>query len=95
MTKKIKDSDLLMGMEMMLDYEPTVYGFNGHYYYTNLSEESASITDTTVEDPAFNYDEHELDDEQGKIWVDNSLNENNLEEDQVKWLKKALWLYYY
>ena len=25
---------------------------------------------------------------------DNSLDENNLEENQVKWLKKAIWLYY-
>jgi hypothetical protein len=32
---------------------------------------------------------------QGKIWIDNSLDENNLEEKQAEWLKKALWLYYY
>ena len=28
MKKVIKDSDILRGMEMMLDYEPTVYGFS-------------------------------------------------------------------
>lgn len=88
--KVIKDSDLLMAMEMMVDYEPTVYGHNGHYYYTNLAEESASITEDTP-----NYDEHQLDDTQGKMWIDNSLDEDNLEEKQVEWLKKALWLYYY
>lgn len=88
--KIIKDSDMLRCMEMMLDYEPTVYGYNGHYYYTNLAEESAIIDDHT-----HRFDEHSLDDTQGKIWVDNSLDENNLEESQVKWLKKALWTYYY
>lgn len=88
--KIIKDSDLLRGMEMMVDYEPTVYGFNGHYYYTNLAEESASITENTT-----NYDEHQLDETQGKIWLDNSLDKNNLKEPQVEWIKKALWLYYY
>ena len=90
MKKVIKDSDLLAGMEMMLDYEPVVYGFNGHYYYTNLAEESASITEDTP-----NYDEHQLDSEQGKIWKDNSLDENKLEDSQTEWIKNALWLYYY
>ena len=87
--KLIKDSDLLRGMEMMLDYEPVVYGYSQHYYYTNLSEESAIIDDHT-----HRFDEHSLDDTQGKIWLDNSLDENNLEESQVEYLKKALWMYY-
>ena len=89
MAKRIKDSDLLRAMEMMVDYEPTVYGYNGHYYYTNLSEESAAITEET-----HRYDEHSLDSTQGKMWVDNSLDEGNLEPSQVEWLKKALWTYY-
>ena len=88
--KVIKDSDILRAMEMMVDYEPTVYGYNGHYYYTNLAEESAIIDDHT-----HRFDEHSLDDNQGIIWQDNSLDENNLEEKQVEWLKKAFWLYYY
>ena len=71
-------------------YLPTVYGYNGHYYYTNLSEESAIIDDHT-----HRYDEHSLDDTQGKIWIDNSLDENKLSEAQAEYLKKALWLYYY
>ena len=29
MRKTIKDSDLLSGMLMMVDYEPVVYGFDG------------------------------------------------------------------
>ena len=61
--KIIKDSDLLRGMEMMVDYEPTVYGYNGHYYYTNLSEKSAAIRDDFKR-----FDEHSLDETQGKIW---------------------------
>ena len=89
MAKRIKDRDLLRAMEMMVDYEPTVYGYNGHYYYTNLSEESAAITEET-----HRYDEHSLDSTQGKMWVDNSLDEGNLKPSQVEWLKKALWTYY-
>jgi hypothetical protein len=55
-----------------------------------LAEESAIIDDHT-----HRFDEHSLDDTQGKIWIDNSLDENNLEESQVEYLKKALWLYYF
>ena len=88
--KLIRDRDLLMGMEMMVDYEPVVYGYSQHYYYTNLSEESAIIDDHT-----HRFDEHSLDDVYGKMWKDNSLDENNLEDSQVKYLQNALWLYYY
>lgn len=88
--KVIKDSDLLRGMEMMLDYEPVVYGYSQHYYYTNLAEESAAITEDT-----HRFDEHSLDEEYGKMWKDNCLDENNLEDSQVEYLKNALWLYYY
>lgn len=82
MGKVIKDGDLLNAMEMMLDYEPTVYGFNGHYYNTNLY-----ATDDK-------FDVHTLDGAEGKIWTDNCIDENKLETKQVEWLKSALHLYY-
>lgn len=88
MKKVIKDSDLLRGMEMMLDYEPVVYGYSQHYYYTNLSEESSIIDDHT-----HRFDEHSLDSTQGEIWKDMSLDKNNLTDSQVEYLKNALWLW--
>ena len=88
--KVIRDSDLLRGMEMMLDYEPVVYGYSQHYYYTNLCEESAAITEET-----HRFDEHSLDDTQGEMWKDMSLDKDNLTDSQVEYLKNALWLWNY
>lgn len=83
MGKIVKDSDLLNAMEMFLDYESTVYGFNGHYYNTNLYE-----TDRNE------FDVHSLDSKEGKIWMDNSINEASLDPKQVESLKASLYLYY-
>lgn len=85
MSKILKDSDLLMAMEMFLDYEPIVYGYDLQYFNSTLD----------VEDNENKYFfPSELDDVQGKLYIDNSLNEDNLEDNQVEWLKKALYLYY-
>ena len=79
--RKILDRDILMASEMMLDYEPTVYGYNPkHANYNNYM-----LSD---------FDPHSLDGEQGKMYTDNSLDELNLESKDVEYLKAALWLYY-
>ena len=81
--KNISDGDLLMAMQMMVDYEPVVYGHTGHYYNTNLY-----ATDRNE------FDEHSLDEEEGKMWIENSLNKDALEDKQFEYLKNALWMYH-
>ena len=79
MSKKVTDGDILRAMEMMVDYEPTVYGFKPNYYNTNLLY--------------MGFDEHSMDEKEGKMFIDNSF-DNRLSDEAKEYLTKALWLWY-
>ena len=80
MRKTIKDSDLLSGMLMMVDYEPVVYGFDGSYYLrTSYLIDGEDVSES---------------EKARDIWKNNSIDEN-LEDKNKEYIKNALWLYHY
>lgn len=86
----IKDGDILNAMEMFIDYGPSVYGFNGHYY--NLAPYQFISSENNVDLVSI---EEDIDGKSGEIWMNGSLDTDRLTEEQVEYLKKALWLYNY
>lgn len=79
MRKTIKDSDLLSGMLMMVDYELVVYGFDGSYYLrTSYLIDGEDVSES---------------EKASDIWKNNSIDEN-LEDKNKEYIKNALWLYY-
>lgn len=84
--KIIYDSDILNTMQMMEGYEPVVYGFDGQYYLR---------TSYLIDDMM---DLSELDSEQGEMWKVSAYEDRDvklLEDDQIEYLKNALWMWYY
>ena len=79
MGKKVGDGDILRAMEMMVDYESTVYGFKPNYHNYSLSY--------------MGFDEHSLDEKEGKMFIDESFDER-LSDESKEYLKNALWLWY-
>lgn len=74
------DSDLLDAMQMMVDYESVVYGFNG---------KEALRSSYLIDGQDLSKSE-----ECSDLWLDNSLRET-LEDGAKEYLKSALWLYSY
>ena len=74
MRKTIKDSDLLSGMLMMVDYEPVVYGFDGSYYLrTSYLIDGEDVSES---------------EKASDIWKNNSIDEN-LEDKNKEYIKNG------